>query len=173
MTMLDELTRLVPATAAVPRTFDWPDVERRLGTAVPADFRALVETYGSGEFDEFLTVLVPAHENPHLDVAGRRDSALDALHKVAEYEPAPQPMPYPIDQLLPWAVTANGDTCYWLMEGGPDGWPTVVNEGRGPEWDAFDGTATEFLVETLSGRVRIAVFPDDFPSEAPTFSPWL
>lgn len=168
---LNDLMRLVPPAAAVPRTFDWPDVERRLGP-LPEDYRALVETYGSGQFDEFVTVLVPDHPNEFLDLAHRRDASLEALRAVASFEPAPQDIPYPIDRLLPWAVTANGDTCYWLTGGDPDGWPTVVNEGRGPDWDAFEGTATAFLVGTLSGRLRISVFPDDFPSEAPEFSPW-
>ncbi|HEU0131006.1 MAG TPA: hypothetical protein VFQ85_08455 [Mycobacteriales bacterium] len=135
---------------------------------LPADYRALVDTYGPGTFDEFLWVLQPSAANPNLDLERQRTVRIDALREVAA---SGEPVPYPVDTLLPWAVTDNGDVCYWLTSGTADAgtWPVVVNGARGPEWVSFTGSATAFLAAVLAGELVVAVFPDDFPSERPEY----
>jgi len=88
-----------------------------------------------------------------------------------------EPMPYEIDDpathVVPWAVTDNGDTVYWHRRPGapPEAWTIVVSEGRGPDWDAYEGPATQFLFDVLSRRVRNELFPEDWPSASPGFEP--
>ena len=49
---------------------DWPEVERRLGTRLPADYKLLIASYGEGSFDDFIWVLLPTTINPNLRVNG-------------------------------------------------------------------------------------------------------
>jgi hypothetical protein len=61
---------------------------------------------------------------------------------------------------------------YWRTEGTPSLWTIVVYEGRGPEYFEFQGSMTSFLEAVLSRQVRVRVFPDGFPSDAPDFAPY-
>jgi len=55
---VERLTELV-APSGPRRSRDWPAVERALGTALPTDYRQLVETYGGDVFDEAIRLLDP------------------------------------------------------------------------------------------------------------------
>src|SRR5262249_44977111 len=97
---------------------------------------------------------------------------LDALRKLRQTtEPD---MPYPIfpepGGVIPWGVTDNGDVCYWKTGlADPNTWTVVVNESRGPDWEHFKGTMTEFLSAVVSRIHVCSIFPDDFPSGTPEF----
>jgi hypothetical protein len=153
--VIDDLKALVPPPAEPPP----PAQPTR---PLPADYVELASTYGAGCFDEFIWLLVPGAQNPNLDLDRQTDVRLDALHALDE------DLPY--EPLLPFAFTDNGDVVYWHATGEPDEWTVAVNESRGPEWHAYQGTATEFLVETLSGRHRVPMFPPDFPSDDPGYT---
>ncbi|MFE3168203.1 hypothetical protein [Streptomyces sp. NPDC059224] len=55
---LDWMQRLVRINgwtgAARRQDVDWAEVESRLGTAVPSDYKRMAETFGEGAFDGFL-----------------------------------------------------------------------------------------------------------------------
>jgi hypothetical protein len=53
----------------------------------------------------------------------------------------------------------------------PDTWPTLLVEAGFLSTVRYPGTSTDFLVDSLTGRDRWGIFPDDFPSEVPTFVP--
>ncbi|HEV8562248.1 MAG TPA: hypothetical protein VGR06_38500 [Actinophytocola sp.] len=166
---LDQLIALVPpGRPASPRT-DWSTVERSLGAGLPEDYKRLVDAYGPGSFDGFLWLVQPM-PGSHLDLLARQDTAQSNLRTLAEMG---EELPYPPDRLMAWAVSSDGDTCYWLRdpEADPDNWTVVANESRGPSWDQFTGTATEFLLAILSGTFTSEALPEDFPSDEPTFEP--
>jgi hypothetical protein len=170
MTASEDLVRLVPPpsrTVAVP---DWEAVEVRLGARLPSDYKWLFEQYGSGRWDDFLTVLEPESSNDHVRLEHQAKRAAWALDYLRD---GGLDIPYQIAELLPFAGTDNGDTCYWLRRPAddPDAWTVVVNKGD-PEWATFDGDAVEFLFAVLSGRHDVYLFPEDFPSEEPTFQPY-
>lgn len=56
---MDALVRLRPPPVDPAPVGDWARTERALGTALPADCKRLVETYGDGIFDETIWLLVP------------------------------------------------------------------------------------------------------------------
>jgi hypothetical protein len=153
---LDELRAIAPPPSERAPAGD-------AGRPLPADYEQLAREYGPGCFDEFVWLLAPGAQNPNLDLDRQANVRLDALSTLGE------DLPY--EPLLPFAFTDNGDVVYWHTRGDPDDWTVVVNESRGPEWHAFDGNATEFLVATLSGRERVPMFPEDFPGEDPGFQP--
>jgi hypothetical protein len=74
---------------------------------------------------------------------------------------------------MPVAGTDNGDTVYWLRQPSlvPDEWTVVVVEGRGDDWDQFDGGIVAFLVAVFVDGRRISVFPDSFYGKEPSFTP--
>ncbi|MFE0450957.1 hypothetical protein ACFW2D_06655 [Streptomyces sp. NPDC058914] len=98
---------------------DWAEVESRLGTALPSDYKRMVETFGMGAFDAWLDL----HQEPW---AGARE-----------------------DGLLSWASTEHEDLYCWRVEGDdPDGWPVVVRTFDG-EYVPFDCQAAEFVCRIL------------------------
>ncbi|NHA00289.1 hypothetical protein G5V59_09735 [Nocardioides sp. W3-2-3] len=102
----------------------------------------------------------------------RRPSKLDALRTLRSTMAIPYDVAEESAEILPWAISDNGDVCYWVRrpESPPDLWTVVVNDNGGPDWEPFDGTATEFLAAVFTRRLRSEIFPDDFPGEDPEFS---
>jgi hypothetical protein len=123
-----------------------------------------VETYGQGSFDEFLWLLHPTSPNPNLNLI----EELHALREALALDPdgvGPRP-----EELVPWASTDNGDYVYWKFDSERRlGGSVIVNEARGDAWPEYDLSATDWLLAILSGRLRVPIFPDDFPSRHPSF----
>lgn len=98
---------------------DWAEVESRLGTALPSDYRRMVETFGEGAFDGFLDL----NQEPWTDLRE--------------------------DGLLIWAGTEHENLYCWRAVGDhPDRWPVVVRSFDGEDV-AFDCQAAEFVCRIL------------------------
>ncbi|WP_327000967.1 SMI1/KNR4 family protein [Dactylosporangium sp. NBC_01737] len=148
--------RLARLAAPPPRAepVDWQAVSARIGVELPEDYRWLMEQYGPGTFDGYLTLTAPA----------------------ALPEPAPGPLAGPLRvttaRVLPVATTADGATVSLLMD---SSWDDLWQGLRitGPDcapWDVPTGLLY-FLVLTLSGRYPVPQFRPAFPSTAPRFGP--
>lgn len=172
-TTLQQLTQLAAPPQSEPGRLDWLSVERSLGTALPADYKELIATYGSGFFDGFLTVYHPTIENEHLNLIANKREVLWAERHVAEEDPGE--CPYSLtdeDGLVPWGRTIDGDDCYWIRENRqPSEWIIVVRGRQIWDWVEFDGNLTEFLLALLTKSFICSVFPEFFPSSDPGFSP--
>lgn len=173
MTALDQVKSVVlpPAQPSVPLS-GWGQVEGALNLRLPSDYKRLVEDYGAGSLDEFLWVLQPDEANSNLDLLAQRSARLNALRTLREQgETIPFDLEPGNEQVLPWGITDNGDVCYWVTHPykEPDKWTVVVNEARGPHWEQFNGSVTEFLAAVLSRTLTVPIFPSEFPSEAPIF----
>ncbi|MEU9860780.1 SMI1/KNR4 family protein [Streptomyces sp. NPDC047971] len=98
---------------------DWAEVQARLGTALPSDYKRMVETFGRGSFDGYLDL------NQEPWTAFREDA------------------------LLMWAGTEHEDLYCWRVDGDdPDRWPVVVRSCDGEDV-AFDCGAAEFVCRIL------------------------
>ncbi|MEU6707626.1 hypothetical protein [Streptomyces wuyuanensis] len=162
MTALDDLLRLCPPPADPPPPVDWPRAERALGTALPADYRRLVEAYGAGIFDETIWLLVPgsAHDDCDLHAqTAERDEILAGLWDMGEEKPAG--LLESGARVLPWAFEeGTGAFLYWLVRPGrrPDEWTVLYNEGRGPLWEHHDTGCLAFLLAVLEGTAGTDYF---------------
>ncbi|MEU5770079.1 hypothetical protein ABZ782_29635 [Streptomyces asoensis] len=98
----------------------WAETESRLGTALPSDYKRMVETFGAGAFDGFLGL----NQEPWTH--------------------------YREDGLLIWASTEHENLYCWRTEGDdPDRWPVVVRSFDGEDVPFACGTA-EFVCRTLT-----------------------
>lgn len=150
----------------------WKQVEARLSTMLPGDYRAFITKYGSGCIDGFLWVDNPFTQLSGLNLFTRSSSQLDAL-RVLRGDIDPELVPYPVfperGGVLPWGGTDNGDVLYWITRNSPSEWIVAVGESRGPMWEEYDCSMTEFLVKLLSKEIRSDIFPEEFPSDSPGF----
>ncbi|MFE7712066.1 hypothetical protein ACFU6I_41390 [Streptomyces sp. NPDC057486] len=97
----------------------WAEVESRLGTGLPSDYKRMVETFGKGAFDGYLDL----NQEPWTDLRE--------------------------DGLLIWAGTEHEDLYSWRADGDdPDRWPVVVRSFDGEDVP-FDCTAAEFVCRIL------------------------
>lgn len=136
---LTRWTRLRAATDRLP-------VERRLGLPVPASFKELAETFGPGEFSQYLFLAGPgderaAHSLARESAAWLFPGAADLLH--------PYPPPGEPGGPVPWGGTCHGDAFFWLPDSAdPDTWP-VLALGESADRHRFDLTVPEFVLEAV------------------------
>lgn len=146
MNDLDELTRLVAPRDPPPPAVDWVAARAALGVDLPADYRALVERYGSGSIAG-LRLFVPGHPQAFLDLLRQVDTQRGVLRELLALGIE---QPYDPDELLPWGMDDAGNTVWWLPR---DGWAVVANEARGEDWDRYE-SAVVMLTGLLSGRLE-------------------
>ncbi|MFC7929291.1 SMI1/KNR4 family protein [Streptomyces cinereoruber] len=169
---VEQLTRIVPPPAdRSPRA--WPEVEARLGAALPEDFKDLVDTYGGGVFDETIWILEPDCPDRDYDLLAMKEERAEVLARLWEIGPEPRPseLDVPGAGLLPFAyVEGTGAYLYWLTgkDVRPEDWTVLANAGRGPEWEHHPMGSVRFVLSVLTGEVRSEILYD-LPAEEHSF----
>lgn len=117
---MERLIRITGWTQPAQRPdVDWAPVESRLGTALPSDYKRMVETFGEGAFDAWLDL----NQEPWTNLRE--------------------------DGLLIWAGTEDEDLYCWRVDGDdPDRWPVAVQTFDGEDVP-FDCSAAEFVCRIL------------------------
>src|SRR4051794_31931890 len=89
-----------------PLAIDWAAFEASFGTALPSDYKKLVETYGYGRFNNFLTVFLPSSPHEFVELGTQRSVAGDKFEFLREYdEVGSRALSVDPDELLPAAGT--------------------------------------------------------------------
>ncbi|MEV6161925.1 SMI1/KNR4 family protein [Streptomyces sp. NPDC052052] len=172
MTALDALMRFCPPPTVAPAAVDWARAEQNLGTALPADYKRLVETYGSGVFDDTIWLLVPDSAYDDCDLheqATERAEELAALWELGEEKPTA--LQEVGARVLPWGFEeGSGAFLYWLVRPGqrPDEWTVLYNEGRGPLWEHHGMGCLAFLLAVLTGTAETGYFGYLYETLKPT-----
>lgn len=174
----DALLALLPPPAAPVRAVPdggWPEVERRLGAALPGDYKWFVELYGCGRIDDFLVVYCPLAPTRFLDLVHHALDDPEGWAVLGREHPRAFPdARFPArGGLLPFGRSDNGDLFYWKTAGPADAWTTTVIDARYPDgrYDHPGGMAD--LLAGLLGRTASAdIVSDEFPSAAPRFRPF-
>ncbi|GAA3011901.1 hypothetical protein JCM13580A_63060 [Streptomyces drozdowiczii] len=153
---VDRLRELLPPPSSGGDAVDWEQIERTTGLAFPADYRELVELYGGGEIDEYLSVSTPpVPGSPYGDLLVRAEPALSDRDREELGALLPEGA---LPPLLPFADSASSDVAFWLREGAPDGWRAAVFRRQTPHgtsrWTVFDGGVAALCVAALTGEVR-------------------
>lgn len=166
MTTFDEFRSAYPprADVAARPPGAWRDAERTLGTALPLDYRALVDAYGMVGIAHYIWIYVPAASDPGCDIS----MLVEHCGKVVALSPAIEESglgAYPGEHgLLCWAFTEGGAMIAWETVGPPDSWPVVLVDRDGVNLERFSGGAVEFLAAVMAGKRFESILPDDFPA---------
>jgi hypothetical protein len=162
MSAFDELVAKIPPPGG-PFAYDWASVEEELGTGLPADFKALLEAYGPGEFDETFTVFGPADSGSPADLVTFAREEAEIIRSVRDEfvfaaGTSVRLLVFPeTGGLLAWGSVPTGLALHWQTDGAPDDWPVVVSDDKstaGETW-RYDGTATEFLLGVFAGSIEV------------------
>jgi hypothetical protein len=176
---------------------DWAQAERELRVALPLDFRELAERFPPGTFQGYLDFapgiasLADLRDRELGDLRRWRDGVFDA--EDAKYqklqdepdasegrEPAPAPefsCPYPLwpepGGIFPWASASAGQLFCWLPGSPhPQSWPVVWCHGEDLVWERFEGTAVDFLIELVTGRIEVQRLGSPVFPPPPRFDQW-
>lgn len=162
-TMLQSLEKLVPPpTTANPPTASWQAVESKLGLALPDEYKLIIARYGDWRWSDFLHLLNPFSPNQHLNLHQKGEIILAAERQSRQSFPDYYPLPlYPErGGLLPFCVTDNGDTAFWITQGQPNRWPILVKGPRAPECEIHFISVGSFLFRFSLGNFKSLIFPD-------------
>ncbi|MGW2272906.1 hypothetical protein [Streptomyces yangpuensis] len=153
MTGLDDLVDVFgPPPVRAPSPDDWAEVEAYAGSALPGDFKAFLDAYGTGSLCEELVVFHPRGSSPLLD---RMREIHESFGRSWRRDPDRYPFrfhPAP-GGLISWGYDHSGDEhFFWPCDPDPDRWKIVTNiNGADPE--VFDGRFTDFVLAFVS-RLR-------------------
>lgn len=151
---LIEAARLAPPADP----FDWEQVEHRLGTSVPQDYRGLLDAGGGGLWLDFLRLHVPA-PGPGLRHVDLERSGLEFQQLQDLFDDGVVGRPddlAPDSGLLPWASTGAGVTLYWQVSPrmAADAYPIRISDRNGDVWERYDLLTTDLLLGIVRGEVR-------------------
>jgi hypothetical protein len=131
----------------------WKEVESRLGTPLPDDYKQFVNRYGAGDFCDVLCILTPFA--PPTDKWGFFEAItplLDDYHLSKSNSDLVDQCPFPAfpeqNGLLPFGGDTNGGTWFWLTQGSPGDWSIVIYDWRGGSvYEKHDMPIVRYLIE--------------------------
>lgn len=142
--MIDAWRRLVPPPAEPPDPVDWTALSQRLGTTLPADYRAYIDLYGLGCVNDLYWVLHP-YGTP------------DRLNLGAQWNAPDPPLLTPRPPgLRPCATDEDAGLLYWdTAAPDPDAWTVVYRDEDGDAWHPYDLTLVGFLHAVFTGALDL------------------
>ncbi|GAA2258879.1 SMI1/KNR4 family protein [Streptomyces amakusaensis] len=148
---LDLLAAATEWTREAVHPVDWPATEALLGTPLPTEYKQFAERFGPGDFDGYLTVMVPGAGELALDLVDWHNSSLHFAERSGDELWAPHGLHPAPGGLLQWAHTEQRFAFYWLVDHpDPDRWPILTNSGDfGDAWERFDGSLAECVHDHL------------------------
>ncbi|WP_435110274.1 hypothetical protein [Nocardiopsis synnemataformans] len=163
-----------PSLVSDKEKIDWKGVERRVGTMLPEDYKALNSEYFAVNLGPF-SVGTPRRGAPGcadpLEATMEAEEIfkevyLDEPEEVSEAYKAdgtplgsrPEvPKFYPsVPGLLKWGMDQIGGQFYWYVDGPPELW-TVVAQARDGWWDEHDMSMSEYMYRVIKGSVQCTV----------------
>lgn len=153
------------------RSWDWLFDE--MGTRLPVDYVALMESYGGGAWSDWLRLWAPLDPG-ELGLAERSARVLDAERAAKERFPAYHPLPLWPEPggWRPFGDSIDGDLIGWLTAGCPDEWRLTLVPRNGEQGPPLRGSLAETLLGWLRGQLRVPglyAFDKDELADAATF----
>ncbi|GAB7532015.1 hypothetical protein PS3A_44300 [Pseudomonas sp. 3A(2025)] len=145
---------------------DWSGFEVKENLYLPADYKEFISVYGGGVIDDFLWVLSPFANNRNLSFE-KSKYFQESYLEVKKELPADYPRPkYPSQgSFIPWAVTDNGETLVWIVEGKPESWGVAVHSSDQGCEEVYNIGCVEFILKILRREISSSILPVQFPPE--------
>lgn len=163
--MINKLISLLSPTSQ--RIFDnaaWAIFESKGSLRLPNDFKNFISIYGCGAIDDFVWVLNPFSINPNLNFE-KSKFFINAYAVMRQDFFSDYPRPnYPEEgSFLPWAVTDNGETFVWLVDGEPESWKVAIHSSDQGEEEVYNFGCVEFILKLINREISSKILPDQFP----------
>lgn len=176
MKTIEDLTSLMPPPEAPVETGSpkgWAKAERRVGLALPRDYTAFIDLYGTGRVCGFIAVLNPFARNADLNLLELMPTLLSGLRELKREFPGfyPHPLHFEPGGFVPWGLSNQGDLYGWLTDGNQEDWKTVVFPGENPEQEVFELSFAGFLHGLVGGEVKSVTLPSDLLEKGAVFQP--
>jgi hypothetical protein len=169
---IENLIRAVPPPERPGDPFPgpWREIEAKLGTALPSDYKAFVARYGLGHFLEHVWIWTPKAYDPDLRLELEAPKILKLFRDDEEFCFPLWPGP---GGLLPFGFTIDGDYLTWKTGGPPDAWcVTVLDRGTGyNEVHDHDLDLTDFLAGVAMNEIEPPLFGYGFSEAERVFIP--
>jgi hypothetical protein len=120
----------------------WNEVESRIGTQLPNDFKDFIGHYGTGAIGDFIVLFNPFSP---IKSANYFDYMDFVLRTQREFNESPFPVFPEHEGMLPLATTSDGDRILWLTKGSPDTWTIVVLAVRSDYYETYPFGMSELL----------------------------
>jgi hypothetical protein len=150
---LDDLAELFgQPPAREPSPEDWTEVADYVRSALPSDFKAFLDTYGTGVICGELVVFHPRGSSPLLT---RMRKIHESFGQSWRRDSDEYPFRFHPDPggLISWGYDYSGDEhFFWSCDPEPDRWKVVTNI-NGTEPEVFDGPFTDFVLSFVK-RLR-------------------
>lgn len=148
----------------------WIEMEREFGVEFPADFREIVNAYGSIQINGQLYLKHPAGHLLHsLGEMIRGDLELWREEDMAEF--LPSPVGANPGELMPVATATTGEAVFLRVPDDPSSpWRVVVQEFDSPAWTLYEMTFGEWLLAYLRGE-DVTVCSRNFAPDRPSYEP--
>jgi hypothetical protein len=108
----------------------WPDMQHRIGSVLPRDYKDFINAFGSVLLNESLRPFNPFSRGISRNLLWQMGVQLGGMRELKQQ--FPENYPYPIwfepGGLLPWGSDENAINLYWLTRGHPDQWTVVVED---------------------------------------------
>lgn len=168
---LAQLTRMQPTQ----RRPDWSAVRAMFGFDMPADYMALIDNFGAGEFNYYVEIFGPDEKQK---VVNLKESGLywDRFFTV-EWERRPQARPARLQDrtitIINWGSTEDAVQFFWIADPSvnSDQWEVAFHTHEGETWEFFDQSTVEVLLAFVRGELRSSLLKPR-PDEAIVYTPY-
>jgi hypothetical protein len=162
--IIDALIKQVPPPAQTsyqPNSDDWLNVEEKLGLSLPDEYKTIIGFYGDFYWSDFFHLLNPFSSNKYLNLFTQLEMILEAERDMRKMYPEHYPLPlYPeANGLLPFFMTDNGDTGFWITYLQPEKWSILIKAARSPEFEVSFFKTAMFLYQFTGGRFQSTILP--------------
>jgi hypothetical protein len=148
----------------------WQQVQTRLGTPLPADYKTFIDRYGTGAFHNFLVLYNPFSKQEDRDLFLALDTYHQANRRVQGMTSRPWSVVKPFELypaeggLLPWGTTARmAQSFFWQVDGPPENWITILYHLQTGEYEVWKLPFSIFIRKLLTRQIESVLLPDDFP----------
>jgi hypothetical protein len=157
-----------PVETVTPKS--WKETEAFLGVPLPADYKDLIDHYGTGSFGDLITVYNPFTQIEYLNLFYALDTLQQADRQTQKLgDPswtAVKPYAYfpATEGLLPWGCTRNlSQLFFWQVKGAPADWETIFYNLRSGEYEVWKYPLSIFLYRLFTRQIESVLLPEDFP----------